>query len=153
FRQVCEFLEIERGGMWRRGSKGPETFSLEHLFPRLEKCPAKSQARIAEADPPVSATGLEAMGADSRTHFPWITSQVLRGNRVVFSSLSQLPAEAQEDKETLACLGLRAAVVIPFNVDGNVLAAVNFAMSGAGRPWPAGLVERLTFVAQVLGNA
>jgi transcriptional regulator with GAF, ATPase, and Fis domain len=149
FRQICEFLEIERGGIWRRGSKEPESFSLEHLFPRLEKCPARSQAQTAEAGPPVSAD----FGADSKTHFPWITAQVLRGNRIVFSSLSQLPAEAREDKETLACLGLGAAVVVPFNVDGNVLAAVNFAMSGADRPWPAGLVERLTFVAQVVGNA
>src|SRR5690348_7177157 len=33
FWRVCEFLEIERGGLWRRSGQNADSFILTHVYP------------------------------------------------------------------------------------------------------------------------
>ena len=155
FGRICGFLEIDRAGLWQ--TCGGESFTLEYLYPpEKPPCPGEPEVRSQTDDRGPARPGslwlCKGPKSDSKNSFPWMSAQVRQGRTILFSSLSDLPTEAEQDKESLARFGTLAGAVIPFSMDGNVLGAMHFALEQAGRSWPAELVERLKFVTQVLGN-
>src|SRR5215472_15060676 len=114
FSSVCESLEIDRAGFWYSTNPETKSFTLAHLYPSPESLPEVRRSSLS-ADPLIRASEplVLRIGADSKTCFPWITAQVQRGHAVIFSSVSQLPAEALYDKRALLRLGVRSGAVIP----------------------------------------
>jgi len=154
FRRTCEFLEVERAGFWRRASRESGCFNLAFYYPSSRKQPGLSPSEAAAglggngAHP--SACGLLfGVGADSKTCFPWLSEQLERGQVIGFSSLAQLPPNAEVDKQTLVRLHIESAAVVPILVEGAVQGALGVALS-AGSPWPEGLVEMLKLAGQGL---
>jgi two-component system, LuxR family, sensor kinase FixL len=85
--------------------------------------------------------------------YPWIVSEIKRGNTVRFTSIDDLPAEAAVDKETLRRLGPKSNLTFPLKVSGRVLGGLSFGMLREERAWPEELVGRLRLVAQIFSGA
>src|SRR5437868_2905407 len=94
FRRVCEYLEIERAGMWCRSPENAESFTLAHFY---LGSPTDSTAVC-------SALGAQP-GADFKTRFPWLYSQVQLGKTVTFWTHAELPPEADSDTAALLNAG------------------------------------------------
>jgi transcriptional regulator with GAF, ATPase, and Fis domain len=153
FRRICEFLEIECAGLWKAATEGG-TFTLTHLYPARDSLPHVEQAESsAEAGTVLTCPGfLRGASADTSSCLPWLTTQVQRGQVLVFSRLDELPAEAAADKSALERMGIGSVGVFPFQGNGKVLGAASFARR-AETVWPGGLVERLRLVTQILAGA
>jgi transcriptional regulator with GAF, ATPase, and Fis domain len=145
FGRICQFLEIDRAGLWQ--VCGTESFALQYLYPHPTE--GSDGQRTSRPDSPWLCGGFKC---DFKSCFPWISTQVRDGRTILFSSPSELPPEAEEDKEAMGWFGAEAGAVMPFAVDGKVLGAMHFSMERPERPWPADLVDRLKLVTQILGN-
>jgi transcriptional regulator with GAF, ATPase, and Fis domain len=147
FHQFCQFLEIERAGLWCRSQNG---FTLKEQFPSPQNGRSRDKAKQTRAS---SGPGPhQSFSPSSESPFPWISA--LRSDEaLLFSSLEELPEEAQQDKEALAHFGMTSGAVIPFMMNGQTAGMVSFALGGNQKKWVEGLVERLKLVTASLGNA
>jgi transcriptional regulator with GAF, ATPase, and Fis domain len=101
-----------------------------------------------------AAPGFERLaGLIAREELPWALRKVLGGETIVFSSLDDLPPEAERDKETLRRLGPRSNVCFPLAGGAEVFGALAFGKIAAERAWPDSLIRRLRLVAGVFANA
>ena len=151
FRCVCEFLEVAGAGLWWRTAKDSDDFTLMHLYPASEVLVATAGASQACAsDGHIFSTVRTGMGASEC--FPWMAGQAKRGERIVFSRLSALPAEAEHDRRALAALEIASGVVVPFFSEGQVLGAASFGLEGEQEEWPSAVLGCLAFVSQILGG-
>ncbi len=156
-RRVCDFLGMDRAGLWRNCQQDPSSFVLRHHYLRAGPLLAAG-APEASSPAPVNGSSHEPwlqnipLGTESKVCCPWIMGQARRGKTVVFAKLADLPAEAAQDKEALSRLGSRSGVVVPFLVQGEVLGAVSFGLLREEKPWPELLVKRLEFVAEVFAQ-
>jgi len=87
-------------------------------------------------------------GGATEGQFPWAFSRVAAGEVVHYSSLDELPEEA--DRERFHSLG-ETAVILPLTIGGQVKGAVCFA-SLLARTWVAAALHRLTVVATVFAQ-
>ena len=134
-RRLCENLGFDRSSLWQlSGSTQDGPFLLKH-FHQPRDIPRPEQV-------------LDAKGA-----FPWVMSQLLRGETVLISSLDDLPAEAARDVEAFRRYSTKSVAVFPLQTGGTVVAALTFAATRGERAWPEALVTRLRLVAQVFANA
>jgi PAS domain S-box-containing protein len=157
-RRVCQFLKIERVGLWSRCAEETDTFTMTQLC-ALSVTPA-SQQQSPELIPiqcglwaaPAHAR-LSHLGSEFRPNFPWISEQLRCGRASVFSSLSQLPTAAEHDQRAFAQLGIHAAAVIPFKEDGLVIGAINFELNPAAGACSEELLKCLKLATPILANA
>jgi PAS domain S-box-containing protein len=97
-----------------------------------------------------SAPGVPALddGTPVTRQFPWGFSRIAAGEVIHYSSLDEIPADA--DRESFRSLG-ETAVILPLSVGGQVKGAVCFA-SLVERTWVAAALHRLTVVATVFAQ-
>jgi len=134
-RRVCESLDIDRCVLWQAAAAKPGTFLLTHLYQG--------------GGIPPGLPGLNAMD-----RFPWALRKVLAGEAIVFSRLSELPAEAALDVESYRRGGTKSSVAVPLSVGSStVLGGLTFDSIRAERDWPDEFVKQLFLVAQVIANA
>jgi PAS domain S-box-containing protein len=155
--RVCEFLEFDRTGIWRRCQEdlGPLALRQKCLRPRqiaLGSIAAGDEVREAGISELAGEDSLP-VGTELREIFPWVSEQVLRGKAVLVSRLMDLPPEAARDKEKMLTIGTRSCALIPYKVEGEVLGAVSFELVREEGTWPEALVRRLEFVAEVFAQA
>jgi PAS domain S-box-containing protein len=86
-------------------------------------------------------------------HLPWTTSQLMRGNAIVISHLSDLPEEASELREVLRAHGVRSYVAFPLQRNANTFAALSFSAVRTERRWEHDRLQSLRTIADILGNA
>ena len=134
-RLICEFLEIDRSTVWQVSQDDPEKLLLTHLQHPLESL-----------SPPVSM--------NAREFFPWVSEKVLSGETVSFSRLTDLPAEAERDRESFRTYGTKSDVLIPLSVGkGPVFGLLTFAIVREERSWPESVVMGFKLIADVFANA
>ena len=132
---ICEFLEIDRSTLWQVSQEDPEKLLLTHLQHPLES-----------RSPPVSM--------NAREFFPWVSEKVLSGETVSFSRLTDLPAEAERDRESFRTYGTKSDVLIPLSVgEGPVFGLLTFAIVREERSWPESVVMGFKLIADVFANA
>ncbi len=151
--RVCEFLGVERAGLWRECDG---SFILTHhcLYPRRPATGMQGQLQGTESGANSSTKPtLLPIGTDSKAWGAWITAQAMRGKTVAFSRVADLPEEAAHDKETLRGLSTVSGVFIPFLISGKVLGAVSLGTISEQKDWSQSLLKRLEFVAQVFAQA
>ena len=130
--RLAEFLEVDRGSLFE--------FSAD----KTHFCASHSWTVSGYAPAPA------LIGVDQ---FPWAIKKMLRGEIFQFSDVSDLPAEARRDTESLRQWGSKSAVVIPLTVAGSITGAISFASLSTQRAWPDGLVQRLRLVGEIFSNA
>ena len=83
---------------------------------------------------------------------PWIRAQLMRGERVRFDSVSDLPSGATADVEALHKLGVGAAIMVPLKLSAAVVGALSFATAQSNHEWPDELIARVTLIADALAS-
>jgi formate hydrogenlyase transcriptional activator len=124
--RICEQLGLDRSALYTVGADG-----------MLGDCVGWTAAGVNAIDGPLPA----------RERLPWALERILAGHTVAFSTLEDVPS--QIDRASYAAFGIRSAVIIPLSVEGRVEGALSFNAVHAERPWPAGVLHRLTIVASV----
>jgi formate hydrogenlyase transcriptional activator len=131
-RQVVEALDLDRSALFQfSGAKA--TLLLTHYW-----------SRPAYPPPPMDLVVPEV--------FPWAHAKIMRGEVLCFSSLSELPADVP-DRQTIEQFGTKSNVTIPLMVSGHVVGALAFGTMRAERSWSPEIVNRLSLLSQVFGNA
>lgn len=132
---VCAHLDIDRSTLWEATATDPEVFVLRHYH-----------------QPPSLPSPPQRMNA--KEFFPWISRQILLGKTIVVSNVSDLPAEAGRDQESMRRYGTRASVSVPLRVGREkVFGVISFVSTQRERSWTATEVQRFEMVAQVFANA
>jgi PAS domain S-box-containing protein len=134
-RRICELLGVDLAALWQSSAAAPSVIKLTHLY------------RTPEGPQPPD-------GTDLNEHFPWFQQQLLAGRTIILSSLEELPAEADRDRENCRQFGVKSNLSLPLSVGGETLVGVlGFNTTRAERDWPDALVKRLQVVAQIFTNA
>jgi two-component system sensor kinase FixL len=134
-RRICELLDVDRSTLWQVSEREPRAVLLTHVHqpPGIQKPP-------------------EHM--DGRDFFPWTVQQVLGGETLVISSISDLPAEGGRDLESYRAYGTKSVALFPLSVGGEpVFGLLGFAVVGQERNWPKTVLRGFKLIAQVFANA
>jgi len=130
--QLNEFLGFDRSTFWEFAGNG-------------DRVALRSAA----------AEGVEPVPRGPATvRMDWLFSQVRAGRTVVLRSLPEdLPAEAVEEREYVARVGIRSNLSIPLRIGGQIIGAIGFGAFQTTRPWPEDLIARLKVVGEVFAQA
>jgi len=80
--------------------------------------------------------------------------KVLRGQTVTISKMTDLPPEADRDRENFRAYGTKSDVLVPLSVgEGPVFGMLTFAVMREERSWPETVVTGFKLIAQVFANA
>lgn len=75
------------------------------------------------------------------------------GETLVISKMTDLPAEADIDRESYGRYGTRSAVIVPLSVErGKIFAVLSFAVTRKEREWPETMIQKFKVVAQIFAN-
>ncbi|HTS07497.1 MAG TPA: sigma 54-interacting transcriptional regulator, partial [Candidatus Eisenbacteria bacterium] len=100
-----------------------------------------------------AADGFEALPILTQDDFPWMTRILLRGQRVSFARIDDLPEEAAKDKETFHLRGPESNATFPLSAGGKNIGVLGFGSLRHEREWPTSLLDRLGLAAQIFANA
>ncbi|MFQ6022323.1 MAG: PAS domain S-box protein [Acidiferrobacterales bacterium] len=84
--------------------------------------------------------------------YPRMTAALQRGERILFESLDDLPAEIRHEWIHTEGVKVNAAIVHPLMVGGELLGAL-FVHAFQNKRWPQDLVQRLRLVDEIFANA
>lgn len=84
---------------------------------------------------------------------PWIIRTFRSGTTMVLPRLSELPDEAQRDREAFEKMGQIGLIGIPLKVGGEVIGGIGYAFFQPQHLWSHYLIERLQLLGQVFGSA
>ncbi len=84
---------------------------------------------------------------------PWLWAKLNRGDWFHFSSLTDVPKEAGEEKKLMLRLGLKAGVAVALNVQGTVVGLLAFGQLTRAQTWDETILQRLKLVGEVVANA
>jgi transcriptional regulator with GAF, ATPase, and Fis domain len=84
---------------------------------------------------------------------PWFTKKLLDKESFCFSHPTELPDEAQAEKEYLLQHGIKSAVVFPLVAAGAAQGAITLSSLQSERQWPDKLIQRLTILSEIFSNA
>ena len=83
----------------------------------------------------------------------WAMNRILGGETLSLPSISALPPEAVREREYILRTGIKATLLIPVNVAGRRTCALAVGSFRSERAWPPEVIDRLRFVAEILGAA
>jgi PAS domain S-box-containing protein len=85
--------------------------------------------------------------------FPWITSRLLSGSRVVVETPDDIPPDAAEDRNFVAEEGIVSTLGVPLHVDNRLVGFGAFATVEKPREWHEPVPTELTLLAETLAGA
>jgi PAS domain S-box-containing protein len=98
-----------------------------------------------------STRTLAALGHEMFSRFDWFMDQVASGEFFLFSSLSELPPQAEPEREFLSAQGIEGLIAQPFAIIG-ATGYVGFAMTKGAPPWPPEAQVLLDVFAKLVVN-
>ena len=132
-RRICEFLDLDLAALWQSSEEATDVLTPTHVYTR---------------------EGLQAPGQMGEEHFPWYVQQKRANRVVVISSLEELPAEPDVDRESCRRFGVKSNLTLPLSVGGELpIGILGLNTVRAERNWPEALVKRLQLLAQIFANA
>ena len=124
-RRIRELLDLDRSTLWQVPEREPGTLLLTHIH-----------------QPPGSLPPPERMNA--KDFFPWTAQKILRGETVTISKMTDLPPEADRDRENFRAYGTKSDVLVPLSAgEGKVFGMLSFAVMREERSWPETVVQRV----------
>jgi len=86
--------------------------------------------------------------------FPWAAQKVLNGETITISKMTDLPPEADRDREHFRAYGTKSDVLVPLSAGkGPVFGLLTFSVMREERSWPETVVMGFRLVAQGFANA
>ena len=71
-------------------------------------------------------------------HYPWLASELAKGQTVIFNHLHELPAQADKDRQSFASIDIQSAIFVPMlDSDGTPIGELTFANAGSPHHWNA----------------
>jgi formate hydrogenlyase transcriptional activator len=132
--RICKHLGLDLSALWQWSANDTRLITITHLY-TIEGGPGR----------PVDIDGSKV--------FPWVYQKMLEGETLAFSN-SQLPREADIDKESRKSFGVESSVVLPLKTgNGPLLGILTFDILHRERSWSEQEIKRLKLVAQVFYNA
>jgi PAS domain S-box-containing protein len=129
-RRVCELLGIDVAVLWQWSAADADVVAPTHVHPRRETS--------------------QPFGPLSQESYPWVVAQMQAGRVVMFSSLEEMPPEADVDRESARSTGIKSNLTLPLAVGGErPVGALAFNTLNVEREWSDAVVKRLQLVAQV----
>ena len=133
--RICELLDLDRSTLWQVFEGEPGTLLLTHFH-----------------QPPGSLPPPERMNL--RDYWPWMLQRVLSGEVVTLSKITDLPSEADRDRESFGRYSTKSGVYVPLSVgEGAVFGLLTFAVMREEKSWPETVVGGFRLVAQVFASA
>lgn len=129
---IVETLGLDRSTLWQIDEEG-RGLRLTHCWQRPGWPPLP---RVDHAE----------------TILPWSYAKVISGEGFSFTSINDLPAEANQDAALFRIHGPKSNVTVPLVANGHVFGAIAFASLGHEHPWSADEVSDLKLVAQIISN-
>jgi len=83
---------------------------------------------------------------------PWISAQLVSNQVVRLSRLDDLPPSATTDRATLQAMGVKAQLIVPHRLGGQVDGALAVAAVREERQWPDSLVSGLLLLTEVFSS-
>ena len=102
------------------------------------------------------AEGMEHLSddVDLATLFPWSHDRLIRqGEPVRFERLSELPPEAEQDRQSWVAMGIRSWLHIPVLIGESVCYVFMIQSMREEKAWPEEYVPRLRLLGEILVNA
>jgi len=84
---------------------------------------------------------------------PWFSESLRRGKTLRISRIGEMPEEAVPEKQYAKEQGFKSFLTIPMKVAGLTIGAISYSDMKSERTWPDEIVQRLTLVSEVFGNA
>ncbi len=131
-RIIAEFLDIECGHLLQF-SRDQNEVTITHSFDR----------EGTEHSPP----GLY------NAKLPWFVEKLSREDSIYFSLSTELPEEAQAEKQHLTQQGIKSALICPLTAAGRSHGAIALSALKRERQWPDKLIERFNILGEVFSNA
>lgn len=85
--------------------------------------------------------------------FMYAARRLFHREALVFSSVEDLPTEADNEKQIIRAIGLKSTAVFPLAVGESYIGAVTFGTMVKERAWPESLLRRLRMVGEIIANA
>jgi formate hydrogenlyase transcriptional activator len=134
-RRMCEFLDLDRSSLGQLSEREPWVVPLTHIHQPQGGSPLPE-------------------GLDGRIFFPWTAQKALAGQTVTIAKMSDLPPEADRDRESYGLYGTKSNVVVPLSVGGGPpFGVLTFAVLREERDWPEAVVKGFQLIAQVFASA
>jgi transcriptional regulator with GAF, ATPase, and Fis domain len=134
-RRICEFLDLDRSTLWQVPEKEPGMLLMTHIYQL-------------QGSPPIPER------PNAKDFFPWIAQEVLAGETVTVTKISDLPPEAGRDRESCRLYGSKSVVAVPLSIGaGPVFGVLTFIVMREERDWPETVVKGFQLIAQVFANA
>ncbi len=86
-------------------------------------------------------------------HLHWSNNQIFKGNILHIPSVSQLPAEAKNEKIEFTRQGIQSLLAVPMEYQGKVIGLLGFDSVRKEKTWPHDSVALLRVVASIIINA
>lgn len=131
-RMLVEALGLDRSYLWQAAEQGPGMV-LTHQWHRPGF--------------PSLARGYSTTG-----NLNWAHAIVMRGERVCYSSIKELPPEAAGDLERFREHVPKSTVTLPLSARGQVFGALSFDALAAERQWLKDEITEMTLIAQLFAN-
>jgi signal transduction histidine kinase len=131
-RLICEALGLDRSTLWLFSEDGVE-MALSSYWQR-------------PGSPPLRRNFV------TRGNLPWADRQIRDGKSFRFTSLSELPPEAAQDREILNQYGTKSNVTFPLVTHGRVFGALAFATLVAERQWTDEEVASMGLISQIFSH-
>jgi PAS domain S-box-containing protein len=134
--RICELLDLDRSSLWQVVEGKPETMFLTKLHNPSGNLPSPPRPM------------------DGREFFPWTIQRALIGETFTISKMSDLPPEADRDRESYRIYGTKSVVIVPLLVgEGPVLGLLTFAVMREERDWTENSVMGFKLITQMFANA
>lgn len=85
--------------------------------------------------------------------FPWSTDKWSRGEVMYFSSIDDLPPEAESDLESFHKLDIKSTLTIPLSEGGTIGYVISIGTARNERSWPTDIMPRLRVLGEVFVNS
>jgi PAS domain S-box-containing protein len=134
-KRICELLDLDRAALLLTAQEEPGILLLTHVH-----------------QPPGSPPPPDRLNATDL--YPWAVPKLLKGETVVISRMTELPAEACRDRDSFDLFGTKSAVYVPLSTGaGPVFGVLAFVVTRGERDWPERVVQQFQLVAQIFANA
>jgi len=101
-----------------------------------------------------SAPGIPPTPKDNvKDVFPWIFSEVQKGNKVIVSRIGDLPAEAEKERQYGLAIGQQATLIIPFWIASKVAGGLAIGVFHRERDWQPEIIQSFQLAAEIFANA
>jgi hypothetical protein len=117
--QIAEFLDVDGGSLFRVSADGTE-LNMSHSW-------------MKDSEHPVARIRL--------TEIPWIWGHISRNQVVRFTTSTDLPDEAQCERQLFRRVGLKSAIALPLSVSGTTIGMVAFGCLHDVQHWDDATVQ------------